>query len=103
MFLTAWVSPDIWSPLTNAAINASCDKAWFGWSCDEQIEKLRDQFAREVDPVKKKQMADQIQTRAFEIGTHAPLGEFINPAAVRKGVKGLVIGPGNFYWNISKQ
>ena len=50
LFLTAWVSPDIWSPLTNAAINSSCDKAWFGWSCDEQIEKLRDQFAREVDP-----------------------------------------------------
>jgi peptide/nickel transport system substrate-binding protein len=103
MFLTAWVSPDIWSPLTNAAINASCDKAWFGWSCDEQIERLRDQFAREVDPLKKKHMAEQIQTRAFEIATHAPLGEYINPAAVRKGVKGLVTGPGNFYWNISKQ
>lgn len=102
IFLTAWVSPDIWSPLTNAAINSSCDKAWFGWSCDEQIEKLRDQFARETEQPKKRQIADQIQTRAFEIGTHAPLGEYVNPAAVRKGVKGLVTGPGNFYWNISK-
>jgi peptide/nickel transport system substrate-binding protein len=103
MFLTAWVAPDIWSPLNNAAINASCDKAWFGWACDEQIEKLRDQFARETDQVKKKQIADQIQTRAFEIGTHAPLGEYINPAAARKNVKGIVVGPGDFYWNISKQ
>jgi len=31
------------------------------------------------------------------------LGEYINPAAVRKGIAGLVTGPGNFYWNIKKQ
>jgi peptide/nickel transport system substrate-binding protein len=48
-------------------------------------------------------MAEAIQARAFEIGTHAPLGEYINPAAVRKGITGLVTGPGNFYWNIKKQ
>ena len=47
-------------------------------------------------------LAEQIQQKAFEYGTHVPLGETINPAAVRKGVKGLVTGPGNFYWNIQK-
>jgi peptide/nickel transport system substrate-binding protein len=47
-------------------------------------------------------MAEAIQARAYEIGTHAPVGEYINPAALRKGVTGLVIGPGNFYWNIKK-
>jgi len=103
IFLTAWVSPDVWSPVNNAAINSSCDKAWFGWSCDERIEKLRDEFAREVDAGRKKQIAEQIQIRAFEIGTHAPLGEYVNPAALRKNIRGLVIGPGNFYWNITKQ
>jgi len=102
IFATAWVSPDIWNPLTNAAIGAGGDKAWFGWADSPEIEKLRDQFARETDNAKKKALADQIHQKAFEYGTHVPLGEYINPAAVRKGVKGLVTGPGNFYWNIQK-
>ena len=102
IFATAWVSPDIWNPLTNAAIGAAGDKSWFGWPTDDGIEKLRDQFAREVDATKRKGMAEAIQARAFEVGTHAPVGEYINPAALKKGVTGMVIGPGNFYWNIKK-
>ena len=49
IFLTAWLAPDVWSPLTNAALGAAGEKSWFGWPSDEQIEKLRDQFARETD------------------------------------------------------
>ena len=64
--------------------------------------KLRDEFARETDESKKKSLAEQIQRKAFEYGTHAPLGEYVQPAAVRKGVKGMVTGPGNFYWNVQK-
>ena len=63
---------------------------------------LRDSFAREIDLGKRKVLAEAIQARAFEVGTHVPVGEQINPAALRKGVTGLVIGPGNFYWNIKK-
>ena len=40
--------------------------------------------------------------RAFEIGTHAPLGEYISPLAARKNVSGFVVGPGDFYWNLKK-
>ena len=102
IFLTAWLAPDVWSPLTNAALGTAGDKSWFGWPSDEQIEKLRDQFARETDDAKKKALAEQIQVRAFEIGTHAPLGEYINPLAAQKNVSGFVTGPGNLYWNIKK-
>ena len=102
IFATAWVSPDIWNPLTNAAIGAAGEKSWFGWPTDAEIEKLRDQFARESDATKRKGLAEAIQARAYEVGTHAPVGEYINPAALKKGVTGIVIGPGNFYWNIKK-
>ncbi len=102
LFFTAFVAPDVWNPLANFSINAACDKGWFGWACDAQLEQLRDRFARETDEGPKKKLAEQIQARAFEIGTHAPVGEYVAPAAVRKGVKGLVIGPGDFYWNIRK-
>jgi peptide/nickel transport system substrate-binding protein len=102
MFFTAWVAPDIWNPITNPAIGAQGDKSWFGWPSDGEIEKLRDQFARETDDAKKKALAEQIQARAFEVATHAPLGEYANPLAARRSVSGFVTGPGNLYWNIKK-
>jgi peptide/nickel transport system substrate-binding protein len=102
MFCTAWVAPDIWNPLANPAVAAQGEKSWFGWPTDAELEKLRDQFARETDEEKKKTLAEAIQTRAFEIGTHAPLGEYVNPLAARRNISGFVTGPGNLYWNIKK-
>jgi peptide/nickel transport system substrate-binding protein len=102
MFFTAWVAPDIWNPLTNPALGAQGEKSWFGWPSDDQIEKLRDEFARATDDAKKKALADQIQARAFEVATHAPLGEYANPLAARRNIGGFVTGPGNLYWNIKK-
>jgi peptide/nickel transport system substrate-binding protein len=102
MFCTAWVAPDIWNPLANPAVGAQGDKSWFGWPSDPEIEKLRDQFARETADAKKKALAEAIQARAFEIGTHAPLGEYVNPLAARRNITGFVTGPGNLYWNIKK-
>ena len=102
MFFTAWVAPDIWNPLTNAAIGAQGEKSWFGWPNDAKIEELREAFARATDAAKKKSLAEAIQVRAFEIGTHAPLGEYVNPLATRKNISGWVIGPGDIYWNVKK-
>jgi peptide/nickel transport system substrate-binding protein len=102
MFCTAWVAPDIWNPLANPAVGALGEKSWFGWPSDAELEKLRDQFARETDEAKKKALAESIQARAFEIATHAPLGEYIEPLAARRNITGFVTGPGNLYWNIKK-
>ena len=103
IFLTAWTSADLLNPISNAAFQASGAKSgWFGWAEDAKLEELRDQFARETDEGRKKALAEAAQLRAIEIGTHAHLGEYINPAAVRKGVKGLVKSPANVYWNVSK-
>src|SRR5438477_2262794 len=79
IFLTAWLAPDVWSPLTNAALGTAGEKSWFAWPSDAELEKLRDQFARETEEPKKKALAEAIQGRAFEIATHAPLGEDIQP------------------------
>jgi len=102
LFLTAWVAPDIWNPLGNAALGAQGEKSWFGWPSDERLERLRDAFARAADESRKKALAEAIQRRAFEIGTHAPLGEYVEPLAARRNVSGFVTGPGNLYWNVAK-
>jgi peptide/nickel transport system substrate-binding protein len=102
LFLTAVVAPDSWNPIGNFSLSGACDKAWFGWSCDSKLEQLRDEFARATEEPAKKKLAEQLQARGFEIGTHAPVGEYVAPSAVRKGITGLVVGPGDFYWNIRK-
>ncbi|HEY2874958.1 MAG TPA: ABC transporter substrate-binding protein, partial [Reyranella sp.] len=62
-YFTSWGSPDVMNPVSAAFINASCDKATFGWTCDEGIEKLRDAFSKETDPAKQKAIAEQVSVR----------------------------------------
>ena len=103
LIFAAWDSPDIWNPINNAALDARGEKStWVGWPKDERLEALRAQFLREIDDAKKKKLAAAIQARAFEIGTHAPIGEYRQPGAMAKNISGIVVGPGNFYWNVRK-
>jgi len=98
--LTAWVAADVMNPVSTAYLNADCDKALFGWPCDAELEKLRDDFAREADPAKQKAIAEAVQLRAIEVTPEIPLGEFIQPVAMRKNVKGFVIAPVPVFWNL---
>jgi peptide/nickel transport system substrate-binding protein len=104
MFCTAWVSPDIGSPVNNAALPArGASTPWFGWPEDAKLEELRNAFMKETDEKKKIALAGEVQKRAFEIATHAPLGEYTQPQAGRKNIKGwLTHGLAQTYWNISK-
>jgi peptide/nickel transport system substrate-binding protein len=99
-FLTSWVTADVMNPVSTAYLNSSCDKALFGWPCDETMEKLRDQFARESDPAKQKAIAEAVQARNMEITAEIPVGEYLQPVAMRKNVTGLLTAPAPVLWNI---
>ena len=76
----------------------------FGWPCDETIEKLRDQFAKETDPAKQKQIVD----RPAEV-----LGRRIRPTSIsasgtsrprmRTNIDGMMVAPVPVFWNMSKK
>jgi len=83
--------------------NAGCDKAMFGWPCDTETEKLRDQFARETDPAKQKEIAAAIQKRNSEVTTHVFLGQWYLPAATRRNIDGILITPAPVFWNVEKK
>lgn len=102
-FLTAWAAADILDPVMTAFLNASCDKALFGWPCDKDLEGLRDQYARETDRAKQKAIAEQVQLRAIAYGTHVPLGQWVSASGVRKNVTGIVQSPVTVFWNIEKK
>lgn len=95
---------DFLSPITNIAVAAQCDKAWFGWPCDEKIEQLRAAFARENDPGKRKSIVADIQKQAYEVVTYVPLGFVYQPVAYRSDrVEGLVRSPAVLFWNARKK
>ena len=102
-FLTSWVAADILNPVMAAYFNSSCEKALFGWPCDAEMEKLRDQFARETDPAKQKAIAEAVQMRATEIVTHVTLGQWYQPGVTRANIDGWIPAPAPIFWNITKK
>ena len=94
-FLTSWVAADITNPIFMGFMNSGCDKAMFGWPCDAEMEKLRDEFARETDPAKQKAIAEAVQVRddaRWSRTSRSASG--ISGALMRKNVAGMVQGAG---------
>ena len=100
-FLTAWVSADITNPIFSGFLNSGCEKAMFGWPCDPEMEKLRDQFARETDPAKQKAIAEAVQVRATHATSHVHLGQWYQPIAARTNLTGILTTPVPVFWNIA--
>jgi peptide/nickel transport system substrate-binding protein len=102
-FLTSWGSVDVLDPVATNFLNSSCERATFGWPCDAEIERLRDAFARETDPVKQKGIAEAVQVRAAEYPTHVHLGQYLQPSAFRKSLSGVLVATNVVFWNIEKR
>jgi peptide/nickel transport system substrate-binding protein len=103
VFMTAWVAADILNPIMAAGFGAGCDKAWFGWPCDETMEKLRNDFIA-ADPADQPMIAEKIQIRAMEVVTHAHAGQWYRPSAWRNDrLSGVLEGPVPFFWNVAKK
>ena len=102
-FLTSWGSVDVLDPVATAFLNASCEKATFGWACDAEIERLRDAFAKETDPVKQKAIAEAVAVRASEYPTHVFLGQYLQPSAFRGNISGVLVATNVVLWNIEKK
>jgi len=65
----------------------SCN--WAGWTCDEEIQRIQQELARETDPAKRRALWDQ-QTRLFYEKVPAiRYGDLHGLRAVRKTVRGL--------------
>lgn len=101
LFMSGPVGPDMMDPAGHLGLRSNCDKAWFGWPCDEQIEKLRAEFSLATDPEKKKELAKAIQLRAVEVGPYWPAAQLYLVRAMRSNVEGTLKAAVPVYWNIS--
>jgi len=102
-YLTSWGGVDVLDPVATNFLNASCEKATFGWPYDSELERLRDAFAKETDPAKQKSIAEAVSVRASEYPTHVVLGQYLQPSAFRKNIAGVLVASNVAFWNIEKK
>ena len=104
IFYTTTVTAGAVSPAGNAFTSGGCEKAWFGWPCDPEMEKLRAAFARETDPAKQKELAIAVSDRVMDQAMYIVLGQYKAFGAYRKDrIEGWIPTPVPILWNISKK
>jgi peptide/nickel transport system substrate-binding protein len=99
---TSFTGVETLDPSANLPLAMNGDAAWFGWPTDAQLESLRTEWIRTSDENTRKEIAAQIQARAFEVVPYVPLGQFFEMTAYRKNLKGVIIAPAEFMWNVEK-
>jgi len=104
IFYTTTVTVGTESPAGNSFTSGGCEKAWFGWPCDAEMEKLRASYAKEVDPAKRKEIAMAVSDRVMDQATYIVLGQYKAFGAYRKDrISGWLPGPVPVMWNITKK
>ncbi len=95
---------ELGNAVTNFSLSSSCDrKGWPGWVCDEETEKLRDEWARAPDLAARRVVGEKLQRRALEVVHFVPLGQFFQPVAFRANVTGMLETAIPVLWNIEKK
>jgi peptide/nickel transport system substrate-binding protein len=104
IFPTAWPSATMMDPMLNLPLDSACDqKNWFGWPCDDEMQKLRLAYLSVKKPEDRKKAMDAIQTRFFESASYAFAGQYFPPIAYRKDrLKGVIGMASPVYWNMEK-
>lgn len=103
LFMSGPTGADMMEPAGHLALRSNCDKAWFGWPCDEEIEKMRAEFAVATDPARKKEIAEKIQLRAVEVVPYWPAAQLYLVRGIRSSVDGVLNAAVPVYWNIVKK
>jgi peptide/nickel transport system substrate-binding protein len=101
IFFTSGAGVSGGDPFTNPASTA-CDKAWFGWPCDAEIEKLRDAWTREVDPQKQRALLEEVHRKLYDHGTWFTYGQWFTQTAFRSNLTGLQNSSVRYFWNVRK-
>jgi peptide/nickel transport system substrate-binding protein len=105
IFHTWWVGTDLANPAVNAPLRGVGDApgAWFGWSKDPEIEKLRAAWFAAPDVEAQKKIAEDMQRRSWETVPFIPTAQFILPTAFRSNISGVIVAPVTFMWNVEKK
>ncbi len=103
IFITWSGGSAIGNPIILSAHAATGDKAWFGWPSDTLHEELRNKWAMAPNLEARKAVAREIQQNAWKFVPQLYYGQWVQPAAMRTTIKGVIpvaeIIP---WWNVTK-
>ena len=81
----------------------SCDKAWYGWPCDEEYETLAAAYADAMSAEESLRIAAEMQNRGMEVVVQIPYGTLFSMVAYRAELEGVLNARGGYpMWNIRK-
>jgi peptide/nickel transport system substrate-binding protein len=105
VFGTAFATYDMLNPATNRNLRAPGPTGYSlpGWASDATIEDLRKAWFAGEDETQRRNLADRIQRRAFEIGLYLPIGQYVGRRAFRNSLTGIPDSPIPVLWNIEKR
>ena len=91
---------EVIDPAVHFGLSGAGPGAWFGWPDLPQLDKLVTDWLRATDQIKRKQLADEIQKVALSEVTYVPWGEYFQPTAFRKNVRGVLKFAAPIFWNV---
>lgn len=101
LFPTWGASVGALNPISNVAVAADCKKAWYGWPCDKQTEKLRNEYAYATTEQARKKIIVALQKRLYdEVIPYINYGQFTIPSGHWNYVKGIIKSSVPVFWNI---
>jgi peptide/nickel transport system substrate-binding protein len=103
IFITSAGGTGVGSPMIFVGHQATGDKGWFGWPQNEKHEQLRDLWSIAETLEERKKIAREMQENAWNFVPQVWYGQWLQPAAMRTSIKGLLpvaeIIP---WWNVEK-
>ncbi|UFN50595.1 ABC transporter substrate-binding protein [Roseomonas sp. OT10] len=103
LFVTFASGATMQSPITNIGTNMACERAWAGWPCDAEAERLRGSYVEAVGEAARRTAVEALHRRLAEQQPYRLLGQFDQPYARRANVSPLIGGPVMIFWNVEKQ
>lgn len=89
------------SPLTHRVIRGISPSAALGWLDSPELERARDAFLTEGEPVRRRALADRIQDQAMTDVPYIPIGRYTQMTAHRRDLEGR-LGGVTLFWNIRR-
>ncbi|MGG5818489.1 ABC transporter substrate-binding protein [Falsiroseomonas sp. HW251] len=101
--LTFWNGLGASDPVGNVPMQASCDRAWPGWPCDERHQALIDAFPYAASAEERTRILTELHESAYRVVPYLPFGQWFLPVAYSPRLQGVLGMPGIIVmWNIEK-
>ena len=102
LFVTGWSGADLMNPLTNVYVTGACEKAWFGWPCIPELQKLRAEYSAATDPVEQRRLTEEMQRVTWDEVVFVTLGKLNLTNGRSAKTEGWLTAPVPLFWNVAK-